>query len=60
MRLASRPWSGRESARSQASGAEELVVASFLTWYDLKLMSFLGLVRDLKPVPARVLARAER
>lgn len=31
-----------------------------LTWYGLKLMSLLGLVRDLKPVPARVLARAER
>ena len=31
-----------------------------LTWYGLELMALLGLVRDLKPVPARVLARAER
>ncbi|WP_329741500.1 acyl-CoA desaturase [Dyella sp. A6] len=30
-----------------------------LTWYGLKLMSALGLVHDLKPVPAWVLARAE-
>jgi stearoyl-CoA desaturase (delta-9 desaturase) len=29
-----------------------------LTWYGLKLMSMLGLVRGLKPVPAWVLARA--
>ncbi|GAB2512184.1 acyl-CoA desaturase [Lysobacter humi (ex Lee et al. 2017)] len=31
-----------------------------LTWYGLRLMAALGLVRDLKPVPAWVLARAER
>ena len=31
-----------------------------LTWYGLKLMAMLGLVHDLKPVPARVLARAGR
>ncbi|HEV2621066.1 MAG TPA: fatty acid desaturase [Frateuria sp.] len=31
-----------------------------LTWYGLKLMALLGLVHDLRPVPARVLARAER
>ncbi|BFI96127.1 MAG: acyl-CoA desaturase [Rhodanobacter sp.] len=31
-----------------------------LTWYGLKLMALLGLVRDLKPVPAWVLAKAER
>lgn len=31
-----------------------------LTWYGLKLMAMLGLVRDLKPVPARVLAKAGR
>jgi stearoyl-CoA desaturase (delta-9 desaturase) len=30
-----------------------------VTWYGLKLMSMLGLVRGLKPVPAWVLARAE-
>jgi stearoyl-CoA desaturase (Delta-9 desaturase) len=29
-----------------------------LTWYGLELMALLGLVHDLKPVPARVLARA--
>ncbi len=29
-----------------------------LTWYGLKLMSWLGLVRDLKPVPAWVAAKA--
>lgn len=29
-----------------------------LTWYGLKLMSVLGLVRGMKPVPAWVLARA--
>ena len=29
-----------------------------LTWYGLKLMSMLGLVRGLKPVPAWVLAKA--
>lgn len=29
-----------------------------LTWYGLKLMAALGLVRDLKPVPAWVLAKA--
>ncbi len=29
-----------------------------LTWYGLKLMSVLGLVRGLKPVPAWVLAKA--
>lgn len=31
-----------------------------LTYYGLRLMAVLGLVRDLKPVPAWVLARAER
>ncbi|HEX8777035.1 MAG TPA: fatty acid desaturase [Rhodanobacter sp.] len=31
-----------------------------LTWYGLKLMALLGLVRDLKPVPAWVLGKAER
>lgn len=31
-----------------------------LTWYGLRLMAALGLVRDLKPIPAWVLARAER
>jgi len=31
-----------------------------LTWYGLKLMELLGLVRDLKPVPAWVLGKAER
>jgi stearoyl-CoA desaturase (delta-9 desaturase) len=31
-----------------------------LTWYGLRLMAALGLVRDLKPVPAWVLAKAER
>ncbi len=31
-----------------------------LTWYGLRLMSALGLVRGLKPVPAWVLARARR
>jgi len=29
-----------------------------LTWYGLKLMSVLGLVRGMKPIPAWVLARA--
>ena len=31
-----------------------------LTWYGLRLMALLGLVQDLKPVPAWVLAKAER
>ena len=31
-----------------------------LTWYGLRLLAALGLVRDLKPVPAWVLAKAER
>lgn len=31
-----------------------------LTWYGLKLMALLGLVHDLKPVPAWVLGKAER
>lgn len=31
-----------------------------LSWYALKAMSWLGLVRDLKPVPAWVVARMER
>ena len=31
-----------------------------LTWYGLRLMALLGLVRDLKPVPEWVLAKAER
>ena len=31
-----------------------------LTWYGLKLMALLGLVHDLKPVPAWVLAKAGR
>ncbi len=31
-----------------------------LTWYGLKLMALLGLVHDLKPVPAWVHARARR
>lgn len=31
-----------------------------LTWYGLRLMALLGLVRDLKPVPAWVLAKAGR
>lgn len=31
-----------------------------LTWYGLKLMALLGLVHDLKPVPAWVLDKAER
>ncbi|MGD9584770.1 MAG: acyl-CoA desaturase [Lysobacterales bacterium] len=31
-----------------------------LTWYGLKLMALLGLVSGLKPVPAWVLAKAER
>jgi stearoyl-CoA desaturase (delta-9 desaturase) len=31
-----------------------------LTWYGLRLMAALGLVRQLKPLPARVLARAQR
>lgn len=31
-----------------------------LTWYGLRLMALCGLVHDLKPVPAWVLARAER
>jgi stearoyl-CoA desaturase (Delta-9 desaturase) len=30
-----------------------------LTWYGLCLMATLGLIRQLKPLPARVLARAE-
>ncbi|WP_225578360.1 fatty acid desaturase [Rhodanobacter sp. 7MK24] len=30
-----------------------------LTWYGLKLMALLGLVHDLKPVPAWVLGKAE-
>jgi len=30
-----------------------------LTWYGLKFMAMLGLVRDLKPVPAWVLHKAE-
>jgi stearoyl-CoA desaturase (Delta-9 desaturase) len=30
-----------------------------LTWYALRLMALLGLVRDLKPVPAWVLDKAE-
>jgi stearoyl-CoA desaturase (delta-9 desaturase) len=30
-----------------------------LTWYGLRAMAALGLVRDLKPVPAWVLAKAE-
>lgn len=31
-----------------------------LTYYGLRMMAWLGLVRDLKPVPARVLGRARR
>jgi len=31
-----------------------------LTWYGLRLMAALGLVRQLKPLPARVLAPPER
>ena len=31
-----------------------------LTWYGLRALQALGLVRDLKPVPAWVLARGER
>jgi stearoyl-CoA desaturase (Delta-9 desaturase) len=31
-----------------------------LTWYGLRLLALLGLVRDLKPVPAWVLAKARR
>ncbi|GAB6195102.1 acyl-CoA desaturase [Lysobacter xanthus] len=31
-----------------------------LTYYGLRLMAVFGLVRDLKPIPAWVLARAER
>ena len=31
-----------------------------LTWYGLRLMALLGLVHDLKPVPAWVLDKAER
>jgi len=31
-----------------------------LTWYGLKLLAALGLVSGLKPLPARVLARARR
>ncbi|TCT25742.1 Delta-9 acyl-phospholipid desaturase [Thermomonas haemolytica] len=31
-----------------------------LTWYGLRLLAVLGLVRDLKPVPAWVLDKAER
>ncbi len=31
-----------------------------LTWYGLRLLALLGLVRDLKPVPAWVLERRER
>ena len=30
-----------------------------LTWYGLRAMQALGLVRDLKPVPAWVLAKVE-
>ena len=30
-----------------------------LTWYGLRLLALLGLVRDLKPVPAWVLERRE-
>ncbi len=30
-----------------------------VTWYGLRLMAALGLVRDLKPIPAWVLAKAE-
>ncbi|WP_422509759.1 acyl-CoA desaturase [Stenotrophomonas sp. GZD-301] len=30
-----------------------------ITWYGLRVMGWLGLVRDLKPVPAWVLAKAE-
>ena len=29
-----------------------------LTWYGLRVLQALGLVRDLKPVPAWVLAKA--
>jgi stearoyl-CoA desaturase (delta-9 desaturase) len=31
-----------------------------LTWYGLRLLAALGLVHDLRPLPARVLARARR
>lgn len=31
-----------------------------VTWYGLRLMAWLGLVHGLKPLPARVLARARR
>ena len=31
-----------------------------LTWYGLRAMALLGLVRDLKPVPEWVLAKARR
>lgn len=31
-----------------------------LTWYGLRVLAWLGLVRDLKPVPAWVLAKGER
>ena len=31
-----------------------------LTWYGLRVMAMLGLVRDLKPVPTWVLAKARR
>ena len=31
-----------------------------LTWYGLRLLAALGLVRDLRPLPARVLAQARR
>lgn len=31
-----------------------------VTWYGLRLMAALGLVRDLKPVPAWVMAKASR
>jgi stearoyl-CoA desaturase (delta-9 desaturase) len=30
-----------------------------MTWYGLRVLAMLGLVRDLKPVPAWVLAKAE-
>jgi len=31
-----------------------------LTWYGLRLLALIGLIHGLKPLPARVLARAER
>ena len=36
-----------------------VIVLGALTYYGLRLMAMLGLVRDLKPVPAWVLAKAE-